>query len=84
MYSFFIFFGVNYLTVHASVEPIHIEEHKVYQSKHSAKVTVSYSLVSCFISVLVKKMTDAKYARITPHRIANSVKEGNKSRTRKF
>jgi len=56
----------------------------MYQSKHSTKVTVSYSLVSCFISVLVKKMTDTKYARITPHRIANSVKEGNKSRKKKI
>jgi len=56
----------------------------MYQSKHSTKVTVSYSLVSCFISVLVKKMTDTKYVRITPHRIANSVKEGNKSRKKKI
>jgi hypothetical protein len=40
--------------------------------------------MSRFISVRVKKLTDTKYARVTPYWMASSVKEGNGGGTRKF
>jgi len=40
--------------------------------------------MSRFISVLVKKLTDTRYARVTPYWMTNSVMEGNGGGTRKF
>jgi len=56
----------------------------MYQSKHSTKVAIFYSLMSCFISVRVKKLADTKYARVTPYWMANSVRKGSRSGTRRF